>query len=639
MNYDNSERSKLELNLETAKLKFGRKKPDHVRELLALSVRVFEPVNELSAAQWAFSEVVVPPPQSQEPGPLSFAGREYCLEPLDDFKTQRITDEVLCFGSQTGKTTIFMAGLAWTIVCSPATIIWVLPNVDLARSFVETRWTPMVKATGALAELVPTGKDRFKYKTLQQMMGASVVNFLGSNSPANLASRPARVVIMDEVDKFDRGGRQEADAVNLAEQRAKSFANPKRIKSSTPTLSDGLIWQEFLRGDQRRWFVPCPGCGEEIVLIWSPEFTVFGKTGAEARVKWDEKAKLNDHQWDLALAERTAHAECPFCKFRIRDHHKTKMNRAGRWKPTAECPTHFVSRHLPSLYGTGTQTSFGKQVVRFLQAKNSMLGLQGFVNGELAEPWEHQDSRSERIEVVLKQDAEGFGNAVRFMSVDCQGVSPYFWAVVRDWTRGGHSKLVFQGSRDSWDEIRQLQLDHSIPDTRFIVDSGYRAADVYMHCLEHGALARAAGIPIWKGWLPSKGREKERSWRDAKTGSVLPYLLGTAPLPHRKFRLPLLEFNGDMLLDVLTKLRRGPKKFAGITWGIVDELVDEEYWRQMDAKVYKPVANAAGKVVYCWQKRSYSWPDHLLDCEIMQLAIASFHRFLPWGSVTGISED
>lgn len=73
-----------------------------------------------------------------------------------------------------------------------------------------------MKVSPTLAELLPTGgAKRTGLTILQQEFGASVVNFVGSNSPANLASRPARVVIMDEVDKFPKEVRSEADAVNL----------------------------------------------------------------------------------------------------------------------------------------------------------------------------------------------------------------------------------------------------------------------------------------------------------------------------------------------------------------------------------------------------------------------------------------
>jgi len=119
-----------------------------------------------------------------------------------------------------------------------------------------------------------------------------------SNSPAALASIPARVVILDEVDKFNEGGRKEADAVNLAEQRTKTFSNPKRIKTSTPTLSDGLIWQEFAKTDQRRRFMPCPHCGKLVLFAWSKAFTVFPLTGNEAFIKWDSKARRpKDNSW------------------------------------------------------------------------------------------------------------------------------------------------------------------------------------------------------------------------------------------------------------------------------------------------------------------------------------------------------
>jgi len=581
--------------------------------------------------------LVIPPPQSENPGAFSLAGREYAQEPLEDFRDPHITDSVLCFGSQTGKTTIYMVGAAWLLAESPTGLLWVMPNAVLAQSFAETRWIPVLLATAPLARVLEGTDKRYTLKRSQQTVGSSLVNFVGSNSPANLASRPVRIVIMDEVDKFDRGGTSgEADAANLAEQRTKTFAMPKRFKSSTPTVPDGIIWQEFLKGDQRRRFVPCPGCGAEIVLIWSKDFTVFEKTGCEASVKWDPKAALRDHKWDYDLVGRTAHAECPYCNFEIRDHHKTLMNRNGRWKSTSTAASHFVSRHLPSLYAVGPQTSFGTLAVKFLQAKRSMLGLQGFVNGDLAEPWEHQDTRGARLELILdvrKAAEEQVGNPMRLMAVDCQGASPYFWYVVRDWAEGGHSRLVAQGHADTWDEIRQTQLDSGVPDAGVIIDSGFQAADVYMRCLQHGQLKAAVGLPVWRGWMPSKGRERDRAWKDAKTGATLPYVLGSAPLPHRRFLLPLLEFNGDMLLSVLAKLRKGPEKCAGIKWEVVEGIIDEEYWRHMDAKVYVPKTTAAGKVEYQWTKRSHYWPDHLLDCEIMQMALATFHWRLPWGSV------
>lgn len=69
----------------------------------------------------------------------------------------------------------------------------------------------------ALAAQLPADRDEFK--KLQQKVGQSLIHFVGSNSPGNLASRPADLVVMDEVDKFAVTTAKEANAVDLVEQR------------------------------------------------------------------------------------------------------------------------------------------------------------------------------------------------------------------------------------------------------------------------------------------------------------------------------------------------------------------------------------------------------------------------------------
>src|SRR5690606_1588227 len=163
------------------------------------------------------------------------------------------------------------------ICCDPCGFLWVLPSIDLARSFSETRWLPMLHASPELKARIEAA-DRHDTKKTQQQIGGAIVNFIGANSPGNLASRPARRVILDETVRCPHetgGAGGEADAVDLAEQRAKSVSNPLRAKSSAPTTVDGLIWQEFCKGDMRRRLIPCPHCAKFVSLAWSPEFTLL----------------------------------------------------------------------------------------------------------------------------------------------------------------------------------------------------------------------------------------------------------------------------------------------------------------------------------------------------------------------------
>lgn len=602
--------------------------------LAAHAAECLRPPPDCTVTEWCCENIYIPPPQTQSPGRFNIDGREYARDVIDAFGQPWVTDAVGCFGSQTGKTTILQAGVAWSIACDPSGILWVMPNLDLARSFSETRWQPIVRHSPTLLRLIPD--DRHAFTKAQQQIGGALLNFVGSNSPSNIASRPARRVILDEVDKFPPADR-EADALTLAEMRTKSFATPQRWKVSTPTTTDGLIWQEFLKGDQRRYFIPCPRCSKLVVLIWSKQFTLFPLQGDEAQIVWDKSARREDGTWDLNRVERSARAECPHCKQFFGDEEKVKAIAKGQWRATAKAYAGFRSWHLPSLYACGTQTTFGSLAVRFLQQKRSFLGLNGFINGDLAEPMEGQDIQSERIEIV-RPDIELKGEATRIMTVDCQASSPHFWYVVRSWSEG-ETVGIAAGSCDTWDEVRERQVAHQVQDMAVVIDSGYGAksdAEVYRQCARFSSFEKAPGSikPQAIGWTPSKGMPTRKTWR-SKTGEQLPYYgrivdpyAGTAD--GGRVEMMLIEFASDWFKDLLAAMRNpGKARETGTSWSVIRSMSTDEYWRHMDGEIKKENLNRrTGTVKYEWVKRSQRWPNHLLDCEVMQVVSAVFYGLL-----------
>ena len=92
----------------------------------------------------------------------------------------------------------------------------------------------------------------------------------GANSATGLRSTPCRYIFMDEVDAFPADVDGEGDPVSLAEKRATTFARRKILLTSTPTVKDfSRIEAEYLRSDQRRFYVPCPKCGVKEWLKWA----------------------------------------------------------------------------------------------------------------------------------------------------------------------------------------------------------------------------------------------------------------------------------------------------------------------------------------------------------------------------------
>ena len=103
---------------------------------------------------------------------------------------------------------------------------------------------------------------------LSKEFAGGILIMTGANSAVGLRSTPARYIFLDEVDAYPASADEEGDPVTLAEARSLTFAHRRKVfLVSTPTIR-GLsrIEREFETSDQRRYFVPCPHCGEHQTL-------------------------------------------------------------------------------------------------------------------------------------------------------------------------------------------------------------------------------------------------------------------------------------------------------------------------------------------------------------------------------------
>ncbi len=607
--------------------------PYHINQLREWIASGLAPRNTKLPSKWCVESLVFD--ETDNHGPFRTAGCEYVVAPLDDFASTNITDEVLVWGSQTKKTGTLMGGAAFCAVNDPCGFLWVMPNIDLARKFSRQRWLPLLRASGPTRDLIPEGADRHDFASATQILGAASFNFVGSNSAANLASQPCRRVILDEVDKFDRGGRREADAVDLAEQRTKNMTYPQRWKTSTPTLENGLIWQQARRGILYRYFGPCVHCHQLVVPAWSRKYTTFPVQGYEAFVEWDPSAKRDNGSWDMAKVERTAHLVCPFCQGHLLESMKTVMCRNGKWLPTLRSiistsgrPTWvpvepgdtstFVVRHLPSMWASSPQTTFGRLAVKFLSAKNSLQGAQGFINGELAEPYRSQDRVEITTTVARGITVEVTNEWTKLLTIDPQQRAPHFWWVLRAWA---HLRChgIESGSFNSWQDIEQFQMRHGIANECVALDTRWNTHEVVRRCALHSDIIEpdgGQGTALYLGWLPVGGTPK-REWKN-ESGAIVPWRF--APIdanPNNGLRnlasMNRLDFVSDYFKDLMHAMRAGE---GGWQWTISDSANTEDYQHHNAAEVRNETTGH-------WEKRVKDWPDHLRDCEMIQCAVAA----------------
>jgi DNA-directed RNA polymerase subunit RPC12/RpoP len=575
-------------------------------------------------------------------GAFSFSGREYLREIVDSWGPlppglKGGEHFIGCMGTGIGKTTGSIAGILYRLMNEPMRALIVKPTSHGpagASSFTKTRLVTAIKSSRCFEDLIPTGAERHNISSSQISMNGCVIDITGSNSVGQLGENRCDVVLQDEIDKYppQREESKEANAIILADERTKSVSDARRFKFSTPTLGNTGIWAEFLKGDQRRRFVPCPHCGKGIVFAWSRQFTVFEFKGYEAFVRWDDSARTSESKskygWDLEKVAETAHALCPHCQGRILDRHKPAMDAKGHWEPTAKGAPGYYSWHLPSMYALTADCSFGAMAKKFLIAKHSPDGVKGFINSDLAEPDVTQQIAVDRAGIVGRE-LEVTGEWVKLLSADYHQNAPYFWALVRAWNGSNKSHGVEYQSFNQWHELDELQAKHKIIPQAVIVDSGFDQAEVMRNCANFKIQTRCLlidpvqdALPECNGWSPAKAFGGKRMYRDTVTNLYMPFRIKANCDPYagtelaHQCRIELLEFLSDLFEDNLENIRLG-KTF--IEWSISKEMDSDEYHRHMAGK--KRVYKKDG-VQYQWATIRPGYADHLRSCELLNFVLA-----------------
>lgn len=165
------------------------------------------------------------------------------------------------------KTSILENVFGYFAHLDPCPMLLVQPKDDAAEQFSKERITPLIKATPALRDLVGTGKTRASEETLSyKAFPGGFLALVGAGSPDNLARRPIRVTLFDEVDKYPVT--REGDPIALGEERTATFGvNWLSVRACSPTVEEeSRIEASYAESDQRRASVSCPHCGHRQFL-------------------------------------------------------------------------------------------------------------------------------------------------------------------------------------------------------------------------------------------------------------------------------------------------------------------------------------------------------------------------------------
>ena len=189
---------------------------------------------------------------------------------MDSFNDADIQRIVFMKSAQVGATEILLNVIGYYIDQDPAPMLILQPTLQMAQTFSKDRLSTMIRDTEKIRNSVADPRSRDSGNTvLSKKFAGGNLNIVGSNSASGLASRPIRIVLADEVDRYEASAGAEGDPISLATKRTTTFWNKKIYMCSTPTIK-GLsrIETAFEESDKRYYHVPCPECNEKQVLKW-----------------------------------------------------------------------------------------------------------------------------------------------------------------------------------------------------------------------------------------------------------------------------------------------------------------------------------------------------------------------------------
>jgi phage terminase large subunit GpA-like protein len=343
------------------------------------SMRAFKPPPDINCAEFAETERRLSVESSASPGRFRFDKTPFMREPYEMVGRSDVRSIAMMCSAQVGKSTFIENVIAYYIALDACPILHISPTLDSMKMFSKERLSPMIRDTPILKGLVREAKTRDSGNTIaNKKFPGGHLAMVGSNSPSGLASRPIRVLVADEVDRFERSAGSEGDPLKLGVKRTTTYWNRVLVYVSTPgdkynaeEQTGSRIEKEFLDGDQRHFHAKCVHCDHEQKMDW------FNG------VRWDKDEDGNS-------LPHTAYYVCAANGCIWNDLDRAKAMRAGRW--IAEKPFNGrVSYCLSQLNSLFAPLSEG--VSDFLNSKSDPMLYKTWWNTFLGLPWEDRGKR------------------------------------------------------------------------------------------------------------------------------------------------------------------------------------------------------------------------------------------------------
>lgn len=226
--------------------------------------KTLRPTPNMTVSDWADRYRIISAEGASEPGRWRTDRAPYQRAIMDAFTEHGVWKVVVKSCSQIGKSDIMNNVLGRFAHLAPAPMLLIQPTIEMAEDFSKKRIAPMIRDTKELKAIFRDTKSRNTGNTiLSKQFPGGYLAIGGANSPAGLASRPIKVLLADEIDRFPDSAGSEGDPIDLASKRMTTFWDRIMGEFSTPTnAGSSRIEDEYMEGTQEEWRHQCPSCGE-----------------------------------------------------------------------------------------------------------------------------------------------------------------------------------------------------------------------------------------------------------------------------------------------------------------------------------------------------------------------------------------
>jgi len=592
----------------------------------------------LKVADWADAFRILDAETSAEPGPYQTSRTPYMREVMNAFCDPEVTEISVMASAQVGKSRSIENMIGWAIDREPGPALYIVPTEEAVEYVAQKRIKNMVTESPILRRHWH-GKRALKahhhrYDTMDLFFG-------WAGSPSALASRTIRYLFRDEPDKYPAFTGRGGPPADLAEKRTQAFWDRKIVNVCTPTSKTGFIAAHYAQSDMRKYYVPCPRCGE--YQVW-----VFAQLKVPKSLREPDEIKASADVW----------YECVYCAHKIREADKEECVAAGVWVPEGQTidadgnihgqparSKRHSGYHISGLLSPFPGASWPNIMADWFAASSEEGKAQGkiiiFFNETLGEPFEETGLRIKPESLIQLKG----GYNKRTVPVECKllvaGADYHksrargivridyeirgFGPELRNW-------VVDSGSLASFEELERDVLQPALPwadgtdnekrpwlaVTALLIDSGFEPDDVYEFCLRHPGLV-----------FPTKGEPgpRLRPLQASDLEVATQRRLNRARRRHfRGLQLLIVDtsyFKNQVTSWVMPERDQDGKIVSEAKTQFYDEL-PEYYMREFSNEQKVKVRDRNGNVRYAWRPVRSGAPTHSLDTAVLAAAAAYY---------------